>query len=182
MANLISQQARQGAEFIFTKAAKANLLLDSSDAFSIQMLPNAKVQDFPEKTLIVLTISSFLFRVLTIFHISENAATKAYFTQGSSEKTLIDSVSELGNLCCGAMNRELHQQVSHLGMSTPYVLKRQCMDFLKELRPDHVVGFEISINDTVHMHATLCLCAYAPIHFPVDMSAVEEETGALELV
>lgn len=178
---MISQQAKQGVEYIFLKAAKASLVLDPGDTCDVAPISDAKVAEFPEKKIIVLTISSFLFRLLTIIHINEDAATTAYFKREASDKSLTEVVSELGNLCCGAMNRELLHHFGHLGMSTPYVLGRESMAFLKELKPGHVAAYALTINDSVQMHVTLCLCENAPIDFVVDTSAAEEETGALEL-
>ena len=178
---MISQQAKQGIEYIFLKAAKASFVLDASDVCDIVPMGEAKIAEFPEKKIIVLTISSFLFRLLTIVHINEDSATTAYFKKEASDKSLAEVVSEIGNLCCGAINRELLRHFGHLGMSTPYVLGRESMAFLKELKPGHIAAYAITINDVVPMHVTLCLCENAPIDFVVDTSSSEEETGALEL-
>ena len=178
---MISEQAKQGVDFIFTKAAAANLAMGPDDCCEITPLPDVSVVDFPEETIVVLTISSFLFRLLTIFHVNDDVVTREYFTKGAADKQLFEVLSEIGNLCCGAMNRELLHSFPHLGMSTRYVLNRQCLAFLDELKPGYVSGYAISINNTVQMHASLCLCEYAPIDFSVDMSSTEEETGALEL-
>lgn len=177
---MISQQAKKSIESIFIKAARVSLLHDSSDQMAISLISDAEVEDIPEKTMIVLTISSFVFRLLTIFHINQDASTEQYFGRGAGDMSLIDAISEKGNLCCGTMNRELLKSFGHLGMSTPYVLGRECMEFLKELRPGHIARFEIVINDTVRLHVTLCMCENANIDFVVDESH-EEETGALEL-
>lgn len=178
---MISQQAKQGVEFIFMKAAKASLVVDPADSCVVTPVTGSKVNEFPEKTIIVLTISSFLFRLITIFHIDESRVNADYFTKHAAGKTLIEVLSEIGNLCCGAMNRELLQHFPHLGISTPYVLDSKCMAFLTELKPGHVSCYEITINSTIQMHVSLCLCEYAPIDFAVNMSTTKEETGELEL-
>ncbi len=177
---MITQQAKKGIEAIFLKAARSNLAKQDEGPLSITLLPEAVSAPFSEKTIIVLTISSFVFRLLTIFHIDENAATEAYFKAGSSDMSLVDVVSELGNLCCGAMNRELLKSFGHLGMSTPYTLGREVMDFIPDLKPGHIARFEIKISEAVSFHVTLCMCENAPIDFRFD-EAHEEETGALEL-
>lgn len=178
---MISEQAKAGVDYIFIKAARANLALSADDTCEITPEPELPVNEFPEKTIIILTISSFLFRLLTIFHIDEDdAATREYFTKGSTDRSLLEVVSEIGNLCCGAMNRDLLHHFSHLGMSTPYTLTSQSMAFLDELKPGHVAGYAVTINGSVNMHVSLCLCEYAPIDFTVDMAAAEEETGELE--
>jgi len=178
---MVSQQAKQGIEFIFMKAAKASLALDPGDACVVAPATGAKVNELTEKTIVVLTISSFLFRLMVIFHVSESPPAKEYFTKGADGKTLIEVLSELGNLCCGAMNRELLHHFSHLGMSTSYVLDSKCMAYLEELNPEHVSSYTVTINHTAETHVSLCLCAYAPIDFTVDMSVTQDETGELEL-
>ena len=178
---VISESTKQGFDFIFTKAAKANLVVNSGDSIEITPLPGGKVVETPEKEIVVLTISSYLFRLLTIFHINPDKVTAAYYSKSETGPVFTEVFSEMANLCCGAMNRDLHNHFPHLGMSTPYLLESKCMPFLKELRPQHVAQHKIVINGSLTMHATLCLCAYAPMDFRVDMSAPEEETGGLEM-
>ncbi|MFO1386841.1 MAG: hypothetical protein U1F55_11860 [Chitinivorax sp.] len=71
---MISEQAKEGVEFIFMKAAKSNLALGEDAVVEIQPVTDMTVTEFPEQTVIVLTISSFLFRLLTIFHIDDTAS------------------------------------------------------------------------------------------------------------
>ncbi len=178
---MISQRAKQGIDYIFAKSVKANLALASGDVCDIQMLSGNKSGEFSEKNIVVLTITSFLFRVLTIFHVDEDAATRNYFLKEGSDKTFLEVFSEIGNLCVGSMNRDLLRHFPHLGMSTPYTLDSRCIQFINELNPAHLSRHAITINDAVRLQATLCMCVYAPIDFVVDRSAVEEETGGLEL-
>lgn len=178
---MISEQAKQGVEFIFMKAARTNLALSADDVVDISPAIGVDVTEFPEQTIIVLTISSFLFRLMTIFHVDDNPELKDYFTKGATDRTLVEVLSELGNLCCGAMNRDLLNYFPHLGMSTPYALDSKCMSFVNELKPGFVGGYEITINNTIQMHASICFCEYQPIDFAVEMSAAEEDTGMLEL-
>lgn len=178
---MISENVKQGIDFIFTKAAKSNLLVNSGDLIEITALPTGKVIETPEKNIVVLTISSYLFRLLTIFHVNPDKTTEAYFTKSESGRDFFEVFSEMGNMCCGAMNRDLGNYFPHLGMSTPYVLESKCIPFLKELRPNYVSQHKMVINGSITMHATLCMCSYAPIDFRVDMSIAEEETGALEM-
>lgn len=178
---MITENVKHGIDFVFTKAAKANLAVNSGDHVEITALPVGKLIETPEKNIVVLTISSYLFRLLTIFHVDPDKGTQAYFTKGESGANFFEVFSELGNLCCGAMNRDLGNYFPHLGMSTPYVLDSKCLPFLKELKPNYLSQHNIVINGSVNMHGTLCMCSYAPIDFRVDMSIAEEETGALEL-
>lgn len=178
---MVSEQAKKGIEHVFIKAAKGNLALSSDDTVTVDLLPANRLAEINEKNIVVLTISSFLFRLLTVFHVDETPVTRRYFNKDGGDRTFEDGFSEVGNMCCGAMNRDLQRYFPHLGMSTPYMLSERCVPFLKDLNPGFTARYTITINGSVQLHATLCLCEYAPIDFAVDMSAEEEETGALEL-
>ena len=178
---MISEQAKEGVNFIFTKAVKANLTIESSDQIEVVQLADAGCADIPGKNIVVLTISSYLFRLLIIFHIDADRATEGYFTKFQTERTFHEVFGEFGTLCVGAMNREMCNHFLHLGMSTPYVLESRSLPFLNELKPGYIARHQIGINNAISLHATLCLCAYAPIDFRVDTNAVEEETGSIEL-
>ena len=178
---MISEQAKQGVNHIFTKAVKANLVVEHSDCVEVAQLPDAGFSDLPGKNMVVLTISSYLFRLLIIFHVDADRSTEAHFTKFQPERSFHEVFGEFGNLCVGAMNRDMGNHFLHLGMSTPYVLESRSLPFLNELKPGYIARHQIGINNDVSLHATLCLCAYAPIDFRVDMSAVEEETGTIEL-
>ena len=180
---MISEQAKQGIDYIFAKSAKASLVLDQSDDCTINALSGGKCDPFREKDIVVLTISSFLFRVLTIFHIGDDPATRDYFLKKTvnKSKSFSEVFSEIGNLCSGKMNHELLRYFPHLGMSTPYTLSSRCLPFLSELNPGHLSRHDIKINGSAHLQATICMYGYAPVDFTVDRTEVAEETGGLEL-
>ena len=178
---MISEQARRGVNLIFTNAATSNLAVAPSDQVQIERLDDHGLAMPPERNIVVLTIASYVFRLLTIFHVNTDAATEAYFTRSGAAGEFGDCFGEIGNRCCGAMNRELGRHFRHLGMSTPTMLEAECLPFLAELKPTFLAQHRIRINDTLVLHATLCLRAYAPIDFNVDHQAAPETTGELEL-
>ena len=178
---MISEQARQGFNQIFTRAAHASLALDAADTMTIVQLPGNAIVETPEPQLLVLTVASYVFRLLTIFHVGRDRVSENYFTRSDPARVFSEVFGEIGNLCCGAMNRELGRHFAHTGMSTPYLLESRCLPFLGELKPTYVAQHRITINDSLVMHATLCLCAYAPIDFRVDSESAGEATGELEL-
>jgi len=178
---VISEHAKQGINLIFTRAAKTTLIRSPQDSIDVLTLPGNKLMERPEKQIVVLTIASYHFRLLTIFHFNADRVTTAYFSRSEAQSSFEEDFGEYGNLCCGAMNRELHTHFLHLGMSTPDFLSSRCLPFLTELRPGFVSQHQITINNSVSMHATLCLCAYAPIDFRVKEDIAEEQTGALEM-
>lgn len=178
---MISQQAKQSIDYIFTQSARRSLVLDPADTCDIETLPERGNHECPEKDIIVLTISSFLFRISTIFHIGEDPAIRDYFLKNSANRSLTEVFSEIGNLCSGAMNQELLRYFPHLGMSTPYTLSSRCLPFLGELNPGHLSRHAITINGSTRLQATLCMCGYAPVDFAVDKACAAVETGELEL-
>jgi len=155
--------------------------MDQADVCEIEALNENTGSMFHEKDIVVLTISSFLFKVLTIFHIGDDEETQNYFLSKSPTKSFSEVFSEVGNLCSGAMNRELLQYFPHLGMSTPYTLSSRCFSFLSELNPEHVTRYSITINNTARLQATICMCGYAPIDFSVNTSVTADTSGELEL-
>ncbi|APR04768.1 hypothetical protein [Thauera chlorobenzoica] len=178
---MISEQARQGVDLLFTRAVCANLVMNPSDTIDIATLPPSHRFDPPESRIVVFTIASYLFRLLTIFHVDAGKANVDYFARGGSGRPFFEVFGEIGNMCCGAMNRELGRFFPHMGMSTPSVLDRKCLPFIGTLDPAYLAHYRIEINRTASLHATLCLCAYGDIDFRVDPALAEEESGALEL-
>ncbi len=178
---MISEQTKKSVNQLFFNAARANLVMAPGDSVEIVMLPDSRLIEPPEESLVVLTVASYRFRLLTIFHVDPKGPAAAYFDRSEAERPFCDVFGEIGNMCCGAMNRELGKHFPHLGMSTPYVLASKCLPFLAELKPGYLSQHRVEINGTVMMHATLCLCAWGDIDFRVDAAAAEESCGELEL-
>jgi hypothetical protein len=184
--NMISEQAKKGFDHIFKKAVIANITVSPDDFCEIELINNP--EEISEDEFSVLTISSTFFRLITLFHFNSNDATKNYFVKSSGldveaedNSAFLDVFQEFCNICCGAMNRELNKTYFFLGMSTPYVLLRQCSHFISALDPGHVKHYRITINHSLVLHATLCICDYSDVDFTVDTSEVEDNTGELEL-
>ena len=178
---MISEHAKQGLDLIFTRAARACLAADASDSVLIEPLRGAQSIAAPQEHILVLTIASYVFRLLILFHLDKDERTQGYFTRGNPEQSLDDVIGEVGNLCCGAINRDLGHHFLHTGMSTPALLKKQCIPHLQELNPAYVSRHGIVINDSVRMQATLCFCAYSAIDFKAETVVTPEVSGELEL-
>ena len=183
---MISHQAKSALDFIITGALKSALVSSPEDRCEVTVIEDTK--EITEKKVVLLTVSSYVFRVMTMLYFTLNKDTKAHFAainrsdaQGMSESDFLDVICECGNIFCGALNRELANHFPHLGMSTPNVLDLDCMDYLTELDAGYTQHFKISINDNLTMHASLCVCDFADIDFTVDMTQTEESNGELEL-
>jgi hypothetical protein len=179
---VISAHAKHSFERIFRRAAQSRLALTHDDVCDIaapSMEEEAAAMSDGEA--VVLTISSIVFRLILVLHYREDASTRDYFVKDAAERSFQEVFLEICNLCCGAMNQELLRYFPDLGMSTPYVLNARCVPHLRALRPDYLVSHAITINDSVHLAATVCVCADAPVDFVADESVVEETSGELEL-
>lgn len=178
---MISEQAKRSVNLLFAKAARAHLAMAPGDLVEIVALPDSRLIEPPEESLIVLTVASYRFRLLTIYHVDPKGPAVDYFGRSETERPFGDVFGEIGNICSGAMNRELGKHFPHLGMSTPYVLTSKCLSFLSALKPGYLSQHRVEINGAVMLHVTLCLCAWGEIDFRVDAAAVDESCGELEL-
>jgi hypothetical protein len=177
---VISSHAKDSFERIFRKAAQSRLTLDSGDACDITPLGQGETGSRLAGDVVVLTISSIVFRLILVIHFDEDASTRDYFARNAPERPFQEVFLEICNLCCGAMNQELLQYFPDLGMSTPYVLHARCVSHLEALKPGYLSSHAVTINGSVHLAATVCVCAYAPIDFIADVSTVEDTSGELE--
>lgn len=83
---------------------------------------------------IVLTISSFKFRVMCLMHLTLNKTTKQMVADACSmkledldESAFLDYLLEMSNSFCGNIKRMLQNTCPPLGMSTPNLLDRSCL-------------------------------------------------------
>lgn len=182
---MISTQAQQGFEHVFIHGLKDSLSPVSDDDCVITAVPD--LADAKEPQVVILTISSFLFRVIVLIYFTPDANTKEHFARINSkslsemdQSTFYDAISECGNICCGILNRDLLPYFPHMGLSTPNILDRQCATYLEVLKYGHIQHIRIDINNSVQFHATLCVCDHGDLDFSVDVDA-QESTGELEM-
>ena len=178
---MITAHAKDSFERIFRKAAQARLPSSPDDECAIMPLAQTGESAAQGTQLVVLTISSIVFRLLLILHFDENDSTRGYYLKEADERPFQEAFLEICNLCCGAMNQELLRYFPDLGMSTPYVLSAHCLPHLHELQPALLSSYSVTLGGTARLGAILCVCAYAPVDFIADTSAVEETSGELEL-
>lgn len=183
---MISQHAKDGFDFLLQRAIRSSLAPAADDQCDVQPADGSGA--IKTRQAVMLTISSYLFRVMVFIHFSPDAATKAHFARIKGcepaeldDQTLLDVIMECGNICCGALNRDLGNYYPHVGMSTPCVLHRHCIEYIAHLKSGHTRHFGITINDALTLHASLAVCADADMDFQVDMTQAEESTGELEM-
>ncbi|MGF6609714.1 hypothetical protein OKW45_004636 [Paraburkholderia sp. WSM4175] len=178
---MITDQAKQSIADIFCHAARARLPATPGDSCEIAAVPRWDRDHPAGPCAMALTISSIGFRLLFVLHFGKDDATHAYYASGDTTRSLSETLMELGNLCCGYMNQQLVNHFPDLGMSTPYELNSACIEYLDELRPDHVWAYELTIGGAARLGVTLCLCAQAPLDFKAELATADEAEGELEL-
>lgn len=182
---MLSQSAKDGFDYLLGQALKGSLVPSDTSA-DVSFIDST--DGIAEKRMVVLTVSSYLFRLMVMFYFSPDAATKAHFArltnttpEAMDEQSFMDAIAESGNLCCGILNRDLGNYFPHIGMSTPNVIDKQCAAYLQTLNASHVRHFAVDMPDAPRFHVTLCASAYADIDFAVSQEDVGESTGELEL-
>ncbi|MCA1323861.1 hypothetical protein [Herbaspirillum sp. alder98] len=181
----LSQAAQDGFDLLLGQALRGSLVPADEQA---ELTVVSDLAEINERQMVVLTVSSYLFRVMVMFHFTPDAATRAHFARLNKvapaelgEQAFMDAIAECGNLCCGVLNRDLGNFFPHLGMSTPNVIDSRCAAYLQALNATHVRHFAVDIPDTRRFHVSLCISAYADMDFTVSAQEIEVDTGELEL-
>jgi len=182
---MLSQSAKDGFDLLLTQSLKNSVVPSGAEA---QILTLSDITDIPEKKIVVLTVSSYLFRLMVMFYFTPDAETRAHFARLNnideaemSEQSFMDAIGESGNLCCGILNRDLGNFFPHIGMSTPNVIDRNCAQYLQKLNSQHIQHFAVDRDGVPRFHVSLCVSAYADIDFAVSAEELGSDTGELEL-
>ena len=179
---MLSDTSKQGIALAFGRAARTGMVRNAGDSFDIVPIDASQRNENTSERVLVITASSFTFRLMTLFHVAVTPESRAYYGgEDASDGGLNEAFSEVVNLCGGAFNRELSQHVPHLGMSIPYILSAECLKHLELLKPQYLASFSITINQAVQFQVTLCMVCSAPVQIPVVTTIAEEQTGELEL-
>lgn len=185
---IISDHAKNGIQLILTNAL--------SECFSVNgvvpvVTPESGIESGPnpEIRVAVLTVSSYIFKLMLFISFEVNAQTKQLFLGASadtgsaeeSDQALCDVISEKENLCCGILSRELAEFFPHIGMSTPNFLASGSLSYMDSLHYDYVQYWGLRLGDDVRFQIGLCMCAYDDIDFTVTVKEEAADTGELEL-
>lgn len=139
-----------------------------------------------KRRLLVLTISSYEFRIVVLFDFNLDAHTESYFAQlfRSPEpriagQALADAFSEYVNMICGTVNRLISSENRLTGMSTPFVLETSCKAHIQRIHPEQTLIFNVKIGDAMKFDLVLCLCVSngARLDFEVDLGSQEQTVG-----
>ena len=178
---MITEHSRQNLQTAFHRAVRSNLVRGPDDVCDIACADIGKVDAYSAQKLLLITLSTFVFRLMIIFRITETPATLAYYTPVGTAQSLEDVFAEVANMCCGTLNRDLSASFPHLAMSTPRSVSGQCISYLSELKPQYVATYGITINQTVRLEASLCLCCSAPVTVDDSATTADETVSELEM-
>jgi len=185
---MISQRAKKGFEQLLLQSLKESLRTESHPIWHMKTVD---VNEIGAKRFIMLTISSYDFRLIVLLHFSSDTASIKYVTDSlkvvSGELPMSqyhDYLSEIGNILCGAIKRGLFQFFPHLGMSSPNLLSWESLKYIESYSIDHAIHIKAKAEDETGFYSSLYVSSLGELDFdPVAISKVEEkvEMGALEL-
>lgn len=189
---MITINATTAIERLFEKSVHENALCSPEEHCLVTRHGGATPPGADAKNpLVVLNISSYLFRIVALFEFNTDAAMVerlARITRSPNQKLAgqaqLDAYAELANMICGSVNRSLCQQFRHAGISTPYFLENSCSQYLAMLKPAQTQMFEVSINAALWFKLAVCTCVAddAMLDFSLDESVqLESQSGELEL-
>lgn len=182
---MISDKTKESLRSVFERALRTSLLSSIDHSVKIAQVPD--VSHFSASQAVILSISSYFFRMVVVIYFTPDERTKAHFasinkldaaTMGS--QSFIDTICECGNICCGSVNRDLSRIFPQVGMSTPNIVDAQCARHLNVLGSSHQLHLDIAIPDGPCFHASLCVTEFENLDF--DIAEPEEESnGELEM-
>ncbi|MFI4938761.1 MAG: hypothetical protein ACHP7O_00205 [Burkholderiales bacterium] len=182
---MISKSARDGFDYLLAQALKASLQKSAEDTCDISAFN--EMSAIKETRIAILTISSHLFRLMILIYFTPDDATKEHYArlngmrmQDMNEQSFYDAVGEYGNICCGIFNRDLGQFFSHIDMSTPNIIDKNCASYLNVLGCGHIRHFTVNLNNSFSFPVSLCVCDHADLDFSVKADDEEAATGELE--
>jgi len=182
---MISNNARKSIDKMVERAIQASPLV-SADA-PRQIEAGVDLARIATEKMVALTVSSYVFRVTFLIHFSGDEATRAHFAavnrvavQELDDQAFNDSIRECGNICCGNLNRDLVRVFPHVGMSTPNIIDRRCIDYLGKLGQGYVQHFGLLGNTGPALAVTVCVNEFEDLDFSGDFEEAEA-TGELEM-
>jgi hypothetical protein len=180
MSRTLNDRARGGLDRFIMAATRRAFALPAIDC---SVTPTEEAAP-GEHEVVMLTVSSYRFRVLLFIHFERNDATRRHLAalgsgmaEGMHDEGFADAMMERGNLCCGALNRELSRFFPHLGMSTPCILHGSALSHLDALRPTTTHHYRLELAPGVDMHLTLAICAFDDFDFSFGEEMIERGAG-----
>lgn len=183
---MISERAKDGFNYLLQEALRKNLVASSADVCAVETIEDEN--EMNEKEIVVMSISSYLFRIITFFYFTLNDTTKDQFAKiikvqvaDMDAGAFHDAIGEFGNMYCGSLNRDVGKYFPNVGLSTPNILEKNCAAYITSLDCGYVQHYRVTVNSSVKFHASLCICDYADLDFIVEKDAAGVSDGELEM-
>ena len=186
---MISLRAKTGFNQMLPRCLEASLRTEAHPTWQLQTI--AEPGQFQSRRFVMLTVSSYDFRLLVLLHFFENAASIKYVADRLKladddlpMPRYYDYLSEIGNNFCGSVKREMCQFYPHLGMSTTNHLGRESLMHAKSWPVEHESHVQALTADGIEFYGSLYVSAFGDLDFDLQMSVKQEESvemGALEL-
>ncbi len=188
---MITASALSSIEWLFEKSVRENSCVDPEDSCVVISLPEvASISKLVNRKLVVLNLSSYIFRIVALIEFNSDVSTLEYMAKISrspdkklDDHALLDAYAEFVNMICGAVNRRLNAEFGHVGLSTPFFLDSACVSYLSLLNPTAIKSFEFVINGLAHFRLTACICVARDetLDFEIDQSDDQEDASSGEL-
>lgn len=182
---MISNNAQRAFGEMLVQGIKASLLASPDEPIAVT--PVAQVEGIAASEIVMLSISSYFFRLVVLVYFTPDEQTKAHFARlnkvpvsAMDAQALVDAIHECGNICCGSINRALSAVFPHVGMSTPNIMDKRCAHYRGVLESSHEQHVAIAIPGGPRLHASLCIKEFADLDFEIEAVPVEAG-GELEM-
>lgn len=182
---MISQNAKQSFNQMLERALRAGLLVSPDGP--VEIMPVSDVSRFCATQMVILSVSSYFFRMLVMVYFTDDDVTRLHFATLNKvdvatldARAFVDAVNERGNICCGSVNRDLAQVFPHVGMSTPNIIDKQCAHHLDVLGSSYQRHLDVIVPDGPRFHASLCITEFEDLDFDLQI-AEPQGNGELEI-
>ncbi len=156
------------------------------------------LSEIPFEHCIVLTISSFRFKIMCLLHMNLDEANHQFVAEAMNikrgdleDEAYSDYLLEMSNSLCGTLKRHMQSSCPPLGMSTPNFLQRTCLSIEHALAPRYNVHARCRDNqgNSTLFAASLLVFSTQPEDFQLknykeyvkDSNDEAEASGELEL-
>ena len=189
MLNMISERAKFGCNSLLSRCLGDSLRSSVFPAWT--MVPLNNETEISHRQFIMLTISSYDFRMVVLLHFSRSAPLMKYVAdmlklspEVLEQSRFDDYLAELGNTFCGAFKRALGNFFPYLGMSTPNVLFSESLKYVKTWPVEYETHLRAHDGGQVAFYGSLYVTSSGNLDFHVKelSSRVDDvQTGALEM-
>ncbi len=180
---MLSDKSKIEIEQIMSNSIKNKLSLFKRD-FKVQNINNAV--DIQNKEAILITISSYLFKMHLFFYFTFDDECKDMISELTNQTEIsnhYDYIHEFWNTFCGDIKKELIYTFPHTGMSTPNIIPKDCSNFINDLQCDFLKHYEINLDNGINFNSSICISTYDEVEFKqntIKETNEDSEEGILE--